>query len=279
MSALAVETTGDPAEFLRRAGPFLQSHPVEHNILLTTATNRASGMVTDPQPALWAWVALSGDVVAAVQHTPPYGAYLSLGPAKAFSALARALDQAGRQLPGVGGLAEGPRVFAEEWTLRRRVVVAEGMRQGVYAATKIQPPESVPGCLRPAALADAALLQGWADGFSADTGIPALETDAARRRIGQGSLFVWEVNDRPVSMVASNPAGGVSRIGFVYTPRPLRGHGYASACVAALSQAELSKGLTCMLYTDLSNPTSNSIYQRIGYVRVADASQLEFQQI
>ena len=70
---------------------------------------------------------------------------------------------------------------------------------------------------------------------------------------------------------ASAPFGGVVRVSGVYTPRSERGHGYASALVAALSQAILDSGLAfCTLNTDLLNPTSNKIYQKIGYYPVCD---------
>ena len=50
-----------------------------------------------------------------------------------------------------------------------------------------------------------------------------------------------------------------------------RGRGYASNCVAALTQKMLDQGRKfCFLYTDLSNPTSNKIYQQIGYRPVCD---------
>ena len=63
----------------------------------------------------------------------------------------------------------------------------------------------------------------------------------------------------------------------VYTPPELRGHGYASAVVAALSQRLLDAGHQyCALYTDLANPTSNSIYQKIGYTPVSDAVEYAF---
>ena len=62
-----------------------------------------------------------------------------------------------------------------------------------------------------------------------------------------------------------------TRIGPVYTPPSERGHGYASALVAAASQAQLDEGLAfCFLFTDLANPTSNHIYQAIGYEPVTD---------
>jgi predicted GNAT family acetyltransferase len=57
----------------------------------------------------------------------------------------------------------------------------------------------------------------------------------------------------------------------------LRGNGYASAVVAALTERELAHpGRRCMLYTDLANPTSNKIYQQIGYRRVGDTVTLAF---
>ncbi len=67
------------------------------------------------------------------------------------------------------------------------------------------------------------------------------------------------------------------RIGAVYTPPKYRGRGYATACVAALSQRMLDTGLAfCFLYTDLSNPTSNNIYQRLGYHPVRDVVDYHF---
>ena len=68
--------------------------------------------------------------------------------------------------------------------------------------------------------------------------------------------------------------GGVSRVQLVFTPPELRGHGFASACVAVVTARELAAGRTPMLYTDLTNPTSNAIYQRIGYRWVTEAVSL-----
>jgi predicted GNAT family acetyltransferase len=63
----------------------------------------------------------------------------------------------------------------------------------------------------------------------------------------------------------------------VYTPPGRRGRGYATALVAALSAELLAAGRRfCFLYTDLANPTSNRIYQRIGYERVCDSAEIRF---
>jgi predicted GNAT family acetyltransferase len=81
-----------------------------------------------------------------------------------------------------------------------------------------------------------------------------------------------------VSIVGvTRPVAGVVRIGPVYTPDALRGRGYASAAVAAVSRRALAGGAsTCMLFTDLANSTSNKIYAEVGYRRLAGWEEHEF---
>jgi len=92
-----------------------------------------------------------------------------------------------------------------------------------------------------------------------------------------GGLRVWEDNT-PVSMAgASGPTPNGIRVGAVYTPPERRRRGYASGLVAALSQEQLDAGKRfCFLYTDLANPTSNKIYQDIGYEAVSDVDEYHF---
>ena len=75
---------------------------------------------------------------------------------------------------------------------------------------------------------------------------------------------------------ASVPQRGMSRVGLVYTPPEHRRRGYAGAGVSALSGRLVAAGRQCILYTDLGNPTSNSIDQRIGYTPVYDAVEYRF---
>jgi len=91
------------------------------------------------------------------------------------------------------------------------------------------------------------------------------------RHLGAGRLWIWDLEGDPVSMAAvSATAGAISRIAFVYTPPEHRRHGYAAACVAALSERVLAEGVGCILHTQLHNPTSNGVYRRIGYVALAE---------
>jgi predicted GNAT family acetyltransferase len=123
----------------------------------------------------------------------------------------------------------------------------------------------------------------WWAAFGAEA-LPDDHQDAARpidaRLNRPGLLWLWEVDGEPVSTAYLSPlAAQVSRVSGVYTPPDLRGRGYASACVATMSQRALDGGaVACMLYTDLANPTSNKIYQAIGYRPVADVQEWRFRQ-
>ncbi len=76
--------------------------------------------------------------------------------------------------------------------------------------------------------------------------------------------------------VAHPPVNGVSRIGPVYTPHEHHGRGYGSAVAAAASRAIPDAGDVACLYTDLANPTSNKIYQQLGYRAVRDRTTVRF---
>jgi predicted GNAT family acetyltransferase len=133
---------------------------------------------------------------------------------------------------------------------------------------------------------DSEILIQWFMEFSAEA-VDSISHDEAERlvdmRLASDSslrgLRLWEVNGVPVSFAGySGPTPNGIRIGPVYTPPDLRGQGYASACVAALSQEMLDAGRKFVfLFTDLSNPTSNHIYQTIGYEMVSTIDEYRFE--
>lgn len=115
----------------------------------------------------------------------------------------------------------------------------------------------------------------WRD-FAAEATPEELTGDGVptvRRWVVAQRLCLWWDGDRPVSMAGyAGPVAGVARVAPVYTPPEYRRRGYGAAVTAACSAHALTHGAaTVMLYTDLANPTSNSIYQRIGYRPVSDA--------
>ena len=93
-----------------------------------------------------------------------------------------------------------------------------------------------------------------------------------------GGLTLWETAGEPVSMAGlTRPAAGQVRVGPVYTPPAHRGRGYGGAVTAAVSQAARDAGAAeVVLFTDLANPTSNALYQRLGYEAVSDRAIFSF---
>ena len=90
--------------------------------------------------------------------------------------------------------------------------------------------------------------------------------------------YVLEKDGKIVATAVSNrhlPRG--KSIGNVYTPKEERGNGYAYNIVYRLSKQFLDSGLDyCVLFTDDSNPISNHVYEKIGYRRRADTTEILF---
>jgi uncharacterized protein len=122
------------------------------------------------------------------------------------------------------------------------------------------------------------LIIQWTRAFQNEIGESANDTELrVDRGLAAGQLWVWDQNGEATSMaVGREPTQGVVRLSGVYTPPEKRRHGYAAACVHALSKHLRLAGYRCILYTDLGNPTSNSIYRRIGYRAVAESLRYRF---
>ena len=117
----------------------------------------------------------------------------------------------------------------------------------------------------------------WYRAFQAAIGAaPSSVTSVVERRFLSGHLWIWD-DHGPVALAGlSDSVAGVVRVGPVYTPPEHRNHGYATSLVAALSSEVRSSGNRCILYTDLANATSNSIYRAVGYRAVAEALRYSF---
>jgi hypothetical protein len=196
------------------------------------------------------------------------------------------LDTYGDELTGMTGNKELVSSFAESWQLTtgKQSTLKAAMR--IYKAAQINPVSGVPGRMRPAGDEDQDLLKEWYSGFHHDASGDEPEPDQVSMQVerilradsSQRGMMIWEVGRKPVSMTGfSGPTPNGIRIGTVYTPPALRRKGYASACVAATSQFLLDQGFKfCFLFTDLMNPTSNHIYQQVGYQPVEDVDSFEF---
>lgn len=182
-------------------------------------------------------------------------------------------------LPGVTGPEPAASHLAEAWRRCTGGTVAPGMSQGIYWLAQVCDAVGRPaGIARLGNRSDRDVMAEWTRAFCRDAGVPAIGVESGvDRRLREGHISVWE-DERVVSMVGRRSAvAGVVRLGPVYTPLEARGHGYATALVAEVSRRALAAGATtCMLYTDLANPTSNSIYRAVGYQRSHDAQEYVF---
>lgn len=217
--------------------------------------------------------------------TPPHNLILHCAGAcdpSALDLLAGHLLAHGWILPGVLGPAEVSEAFARGWAQRTGCQARLHLRERGFELRQVVAPRPAPGQLRPAELADLPLLTEWVRAFYQDALHEEIPIDQSRemaaQRIEDRQLFLWGTNE-PVSMAGvTRPTPHGIAVSFVYTPAGLRGRGYASNCVAALSQRLLDQGYQfCTLFTDLANPISNDIYQRIGYRPIIDYAEYHFE--
>lgn len=280
-TACSFDLVTDAAEARERFAPLVVREPGAMSVLASVT----EALVHDPDryPGARWWVVTDpsapvGEVRGAVMHTPPHPLHIALATTDEARDLAELLAAEGYDLPGVGGQRGPAEAFADEWCARTGATARVAMEVGRFELpTRPRLPFEVSGSFRVASTADTSLVEAWHQQFldaieGSGRSAPSLDDYVSDGRVG-----LWEDEGRPVSMAyASVASGGVTRISGVWTPPRWRGHGYASGVVAALSAARLDLGEACTLYTDLANPTSNDIYQAIGYRRVGDSITITF---
>lgn len=270
-------------EFLAVAGEFLNAERARNTVVLTvTETLRATGAPSPDGVQLFGWWHDEDEdsVRGAFMHTPTYPVLLSAMPEEAVRALAGALADMKQPLTGVNAEEGRARAFAAVWRDRTGADAQILRRMRLFRLGKLTWPEPIPdGDARTATKADRDLVISWFDAFAREVSEPERDHDAqADERLTYGGITLWQAGGAPVSMAGvTRTVGGMVRVGPVYTPAELRGRGYAGAATAAVSQAALDAGAAdVVLYTDLANPTSNALYQRIGYRPVEDRIVLGF---
>ncbi|XVV13429.1 GNAT family N-acetyltransferase [Actinoplanes sp. CA-131856] len=268
--------THDLDEFATAAGDFLASRPVQHTVFLTVidALRRRGLRAYGPgDPLFGYWRTASGAVDGVLLRTPPHPMMTSPLPPEAVTAAAADVPPA----PQVNLLAESEEIFSAAWRKRTGTTPSARRRTRLYRLETLVDP-SPPGRARLATAGDRELLVEWQKAFYAEIGeegfgdIGAVMDD----RIGYGGVLLWEDGDDPVSMaIRSRPDAGMARVQIVYTPPAARGHGYAAGATVAATRSALSEAGEVVLATDLANPTSNRLYQRLGYRPVEDRVILE----
>jgi len=271
-------------EFLARAGDFLSAREAEHNLILGISSRLQREPLLYGEPAYLASVDDGGRVVGVTMRTPPHNLILSeIDDEAAIPLVLADAREVFDTLPGVVGPKAPVAEFAELWQEATGAGAQLEIAQRCFRADRVDAPANVPGDMRDYETRDRELAVEWMDAFVAEAlHGPEPESSAEfvdrRSEDPDGGLVLWEDDGESVSMAGygGRTPNGI-RVGPVYTPPELRGRGYASALTAALTQRLLDEGRKfCFLFTDLANPTSNSIYQRIGYRPVIDVDLWRF---
>lgn len=273
-------------DFYRRAENFLLQNEVQCNVIIGICTNLIRYPDRVQEAPYLAVVELDGSVCAVAVRTPPYNPLLSVTEEiEAIDLIARDLYSVWKILPGVTGPKEITEDFAETWQNLSGQPYRVDIAERLFRLDQVNPVNGVSGNMRRATPADRDILIDWLRAFYVEA-LPAepYNEDALGRTVDSAlefetrGYYIWENNGQPVSFAGyTGPTPNSMRIGPVYTPTEYRGKGYASALVAGISQMLLDSGKQFLtLYTDLSNPTSNHIYQEIGYYGVLDVSMYRF---
>jgi GNAT superfamily N-acetyltransferase len=278
-----------PEPFLACVKSFLEAHETANNLMLGVALRlQARPDWTEIPPYLGVIEDEQHAIQLACLHTPPNRMILTGNldaelavQDDAIAMLIQHVRAAGWAVPGITGEKNLARRFAEQWQQATGSMPVVKTRERVYELRQVIFPQNpAPGRLRPATKDDLETVARWYFNFSREAtheGDPETAYRSSAQRIDYGDVYLWD-NGQPVSMAfRARPTPHGYSVSGVYTPPDQRGQGFASICVATLSQLLLDSGKQfCTLFTDLDYPTSNSVYQKIGYRPVCDYTEYLF---
>lgn len=274
----------DPFKFAAKAEPILSEGEDAFSLFNGVLQSIKAGMVQEP---LMATAEQHGNVIALFQMTPPFPLNMIFTDEQQMDAAIDGMidyilsnDLA---LPSIISLKPWAERFAARWSAQTNQPSKTIMDQGLYRLDKVDETlEKSPGTFRLAQESDKPLLKKWHIGFIEDTQMPEVTPEQAAewvaRAVEREEIVLWEDNGIPVACAKqARPSQNSITVSFVYTPTEHRRKGYARTLVADFSAKLLNNYEFCMLYTDMTNPTSNKIYQEIGYKKIADSVQLGFE--
>ncbi|MFX0030600.1 MAG: GNAT family N-acetyltransferase [Candidatus Hermodarchaeota archaeon] len=276
----------DINEFYDIVLPFLLKKEVENSLQISILNALKINMERyGKEPPILCTVSINDEIKLVSFRTPPYNQVLSYtDELKTIDILIDTLGKTTTEIPGVLGFKEGAKRFNQLWCKKNKIKSKISLNERLYKLEKVAPNTlGNKNFIKATDIYENIILQ-WAREFLLEA-LPDRTPEMNKRSlehnkedIDEGRIFLLFDNDVPVSMArkaGKSPNGNA--INLVYTPPHLRGKGYATECVAKLSKLLLEEGNKyCFLFTDLSNPTSNSIYQKIGYRPIMDVDEYHF---
>jgi predicted GNAT family acetyltransferase len=269
-------------DFLAAAEEYLRAEPVLNNVQLTIleALRRGGTSFFGDEPPVFGWhKSAASSVDGAFLRTPPHAMLLASLPNGSVHALMELLTADGTRLPAANLSGTDAAGFVSAWTRATGGAASVSQRSRLFRlASLVQPEARPPGAARVATEGDRDLIVDWHVAFGRETGTSEAAGRMVADRLSYGGFMLWEADGQPVAMAGlSREVAGVIRVSAVYALPAHRQRGYGGAITSAVSQAALDAGADAVvLFTDLANPTSNALYQRLGYRAVGDRVLLSF---
>lgn len=276
----------DVEKFSSRVMPFLEDNQDKFSLFLGVLERIKLGAYQDPYMAT---IEEKGQLLAIFQMTPPHPLNMIFVDENKISTCTELciseLIQRSVSVESIISVKEWAIMFAQKWQEKTGGKYSLLMDQGIYRLDRVEDClEMSPGTWRYATANDALLIEKWFSRFEQDTGLPNTAPIEIKKRVKTmldgKEVFLWENEGEVVSMMKkARPTTNGVTVSLVFTPAERRRKGYGRTMVAAVSRELLKEFKFCVLYTDLLNPTSNKIYQEIGYQKLVDSVHLKLETI
>lgn len=262
----------------------LYARETVNNLILGVSERLVTYPTAYKQPFFATLSSTDGEICLAAVMTPPHNLILAgeAGAEAYFPILIDHLKAQAIPIPGVIAMAEIAEQFTMAWARLVGDLGEVSMRMRVYELRQVHISDVPSGTFQQACPLDIPTIAEWIKAFEQEALGKFHDLDPARaeKLVTAGNVFTWAVDDQVVSMATkARPIAHSISVGGVYTPPEHRRQGYAGALVANLSQHLVDTGYQFVnLFTDLDNPTSNKIYQEVGYHPVCDFHAYRFKQ-
>ncbi|WP_427137726.1 GNAT family N-acetyltransferase [Psychrobacillus psychrodurans] len=268
--------------FAKIVTPFLEENEDKFSLFLGVLKGIKAGAYENPYMAT---IEENGKLLAIFQMTPPHPLNIIFVDENQISTCIdlciSELTKHAVPVESIISVKEWAVLFAQKWQEKTDGNFSLMMDQGLYRLDQVEESlEMSPGKWRYAAISDAQLIEKWYSQFEQDTGLSVTAPKEIKKRVKNmldgKEVFFWEDQGEVVSMMKkSRPTTNGITVSLVFTPAEKRKKGYGRTLVATVSRELLKEFEFCVLYTDMLNPTSNKIYQEIGYQKLVDSVHLK----
>lgn len=274
----------DPSELWEKIGLRLLKHEAANNLFVGILKSISENASQQSEEHLWFTVEDGGEVEIAGWRTPPFDYGLWSPKIETTQALHCFLDFLETEGIDVVGAVGNPALVESYTALAMPRFGLENtftMNQGIYECREVDPTWLGRGTIRPVTMAEIERLTDWMIAFHIESlnqePLRSETRDKLQTDIENGLYYFYEEDEQVLSTLATaRPMVNGISVNMVYTPPEYRKKGYATSSVAQLTQKLLNDGWQfTALFTDLDNPTSNSIYQKIGYRRVGESKHVQ----